>query len=104
MDIEQIYLNVGVCFWLTLSVLTLIGIGRYAFHCAFHEFPCPSKCKIFWGVPLAGERQAGWLEVAFFSVLIYIIVGFFSIFLYPLAILFLIHKIIETSRKKRFGH
>lgn len=104
MDIEKIYLMTGFYLWITFSVLTIIAIGRYAFHCALHEYPCPSKCKVFWGITLAGENRAGWLETAFFSVLIYIVGGFFGIFVYPLGILFLIHKIIETSRKKRFGH
>lgn len=104
MSLELIYIGIGLCLAVLSAVLSLIAIGRYAFHCALREYPDPTECFVIPGVPVMGSRGDEWLEVAFFTFITYVVVGSVVITIgWPLLFVILVHLIISSSRKKRFG-
>ena len=111
LDLLQQYVAIAIGLYGILMICLIIGLVRLTIMYATKEFPNPEHISVlpsftfvtFVSDDFRMEKPYGWFGQATGNTMIYLFGGAIGCFIWILSPLYFIHKLVESSRKKRFG-
>lgn len=111
LDLLQQYVAITIGLYGILMICLIIGLVRLTIMYATKEFPNPEHISVIptltfvtftWNEEY-NSQPSGWFGQAVGNTLIYVFGGAIGCFIWILSPFYFIHKLVESSRKKRFG-